>query len=78
MIGLTIIDNTGNITTYNPHIPDNQVHFELASFQASVEGAALSIAAQINTYITNYDLANVTTITLALNGNEVVFINSSD
>lgn len=77
MIGLTVIDKTGNIATYNPHIQDNQVHFNIDEFKLGIELSALAIANQINAYVGTLDLANVTSITLSLNGNEVVYINTS-
>lgn len=75
MIGLIITDYSGNVTTYNPHILNNQFHFDVESFQLGVELSAASIANQINTYVSGLDLANVSSIVLNLNNNVVRYDN---
>lgn len=74
MIGLTITDTTGNVSTYNPHIQTNLQPFDLNGFKLAIELSALSIANQINTHVAGLDLANVATIVLALNNNTVTYI----
>lgn len=75
MIGLIITDYSGNVTTYNPHIANNQYHFDIESFQLGVELSASSIANQVNVYVSGLDLANVASIELNLNNNVVRYEN---
>ncbi len=78
MIGLTITDNEGNVTTYNPHILNNQMqHFDLGSFQLGVDLIMLTFANQLNTYVSTLDLANVSMIVLELNNNTVTYTNNN-
>ncbi len=76
MIGLIVNYSDESVETYNPHIQNNQTHFDLETFKLNVELSALHIANQLNTKVSTLDLANVKNITLTMNNNEVVYLNS--
>lgn len=76
MIGLIVNYIDESVETYNPHIQNNQTHFDLETFKMNVELSALHIANQLNNKVSTLDLANVKNITLTMNNNEVVYLNS--
>ena len=75
MIGLIINYIDESVETYNPHIQNNQTHFNLETFKLNVELSSLHIANQLNNKVSTLDLANVKNITLTMNNNEVVYLN---